>query len=145
VFFLNRIYGNRVVLRVQAIISSVLQTPESDECIATFGVVNASLIGSGQLNLKKTIQAYRKAGLSIDEAALSMIDGTVTTLKDLISSKPREECNDIVRLITMLERVLDEVVYFRMAGGRVAPRNGAFSELSKEYGQDMFPSDRSEK
>jgi hypothetical protein len=72
--FGNRIYGNRVLARVEALAREVHAGEDLVDCMAAFTTINMSLASHSGLDLKAIFKQYRKIGFSVDEGAISVID-----------------------------------------------------------------------
>jgi hypothetical protein len=107
----------------------------------TLVVFNRMQQDAGFINLRQLQKGYRKLGLTLDEAALSLIDGTVTQMKlGLDVSKPEPEFKETLsRVVGSLETVIDKA--FLKYSGRIFPRNGQAAQRAEASGLDKFLKD----
>jgi hypothetical protein len=81
---------------------------------------------------KAIFKQYRKIGFSVDEAAISVIDGTVSALKEAAKRHDAEEAG---RPIALLEALIDSAVRLPT---RILPRNGKFADAAEKSGFSKF-------
>jgi hypothetical protein len=139
VFFSSRVYGNRAIFRVEKLVGEFLKDEDFRTCMEVFATVNSTLSEEKALDVKAIFRTYRKSGLSIDDAALSFLDGTITTLKKLAARRPSPESD---RAISLMESVVDGVMFKRP--GRILPRNGRFAKAAEAAGLAAFLKEQTE-
>ncbi len=114
-----------------------LERERAAEAKLVFVSFNRALIDAKIIDLDNIAQLFKKHGYSYDEAALAMIDTTITQMRVHISNNPNGEVNEqLERAIADYEQVIDSVM--ERTPGRILPRNGQFAKLAEKYGMDKF-------
>lgn len=126
-FFRDSRYAKKVINRVYTLLSEFLDGTDRVECAVFFRTFDEFAGENLQIDAKAICKAYRKHGLSIDDAALSYIDGTVSAIKKLPSYGSKKPLN---KAVEQLETVIDGVMLKRP--GRIAPRNGRFGDAMED-------------
>jgi hypothetical protein len=117
---------------VHEAIMAALEEPIASDCSAAFVLTLKQDLRAGKL--KSALDQSRASRLHIDEIGLSLLDGVVTTLRQLIVGKPHDA--GIERIIGGLESTIDAAML--RSPGRVLPRNGAFARAAGEVGLDRY-------
>jgi len=141
-FFRNR-YLNGVKQHAEKLLFEHLKPADANEAMVLLVVYNRVQQDAGLINLQKISKGYRKLGLTFEEAALSLIDGTVTQMKLALSvGKPDKELEQsLTRVVGFLETVIDKA--FAQKPSRFLPRNGEAARRAEESGLDRFFKDTS--
>jgi hypothetical protein len=100
--------------------------------MAAFTTINMSLASHSGLDLKAIFKQYRKIGFSVDDAAISLIDGTVSALKE---ASKRHDTKEAGRPIALLEALIDSAVRLPT---KLLPRNGKFANAAEKSGFAKF-------
>jgi hypothetical protein len=141
-FFRNN-YFNGVKKHAEKLLFEHLNPADANEAMVMLVVYNRMQQDAGLINLKEISKGYRKLGLTFDEAALALIDGTVTQMKLALSvGKPDKELEQsLTRVVGLLEIVIDKE--FSRRPIRFLPRNGETARRAEESGLDKFVKDTS--
>ena len=76
----------------------------------------------------------RKRGVSEADAALAMLDASVTVLKRMTNGK--ELGDEISRVVFAMEQAIDKI--FVRNQGMIVPRNGTFGPMMDGFAKDMI-------
>lgn len=141
-FFRNR-YFDGVKKHVEKLLLEHLDMADANEAMVMLVVYNKMQQDAGLINLREIQKGYRKLGLTLDEAALCLIDGTVSQMKLALQvGKPDEELKrSLTCVISLLEKVIDKS--FSLRSARFLPRNGQAAQRAEESGLDKFFKDTS--
>lgn len=105
---------------------------EGEGGMAVFLGVLKGDVERGNISLTQMAAGWRRAKLSHAEAALALIDGIVSRMKEVAHNKP-DTAAGMNMFAENLERVID--AEFRANPGRVAPINGQVgASLTKHMG-----------
>ncbi|MGE3622938.1 MAG: hypothetical protein AB7H77_03555 [Bdellovibrionales bacterium] len=136
----NRIYRNKVLKRIEELCLDVLGKEDGGFAMGLFAMQTRYLVEQGNLDLSGVIAAYRRARQSIDESAISFIDGTITQLKQTrdINELEVDDRDSLSKGIMLLEKVIDKSML--KSGGKIGilPRNGQFAQNAEKIGLSEF-------
>jgi len=140
-FFQNRLYGNKVLMRAPELIAQELGEEDAEEAIQAFATFTRGAMRAKSLNLRHLARHLRKSGYSHDAAAVVVIDGTITQMKEAqnMPTLTQTEHAFMGKLIESLERVVDG--YMRgdlRRREKFLPRNGRFAEAAHSSGFDKY-------
>ena len=147
-FFANRVYGNKSIQRMQQLFVEPLGDQKGNEtCAAMATIMRADLKQQG-MKVDALMKAYRKKGLSHDEAAISAIDGTVGSMRRMAQhmvamrqSGRKVEADQergLNNIIASCEKVLDG--WAKAGHRRIVPRHGRFGEAATMHmGEFLTP------
>jgi hypothetical protein len=95
---------------------------------ALLGVLQGD-VTSGRVNLRELAREWRAANLPYDAAALVLIDGVVSRMKEVAELKPETE-NGMQLMLSYLERVIDAEFEANPSHiAHVAPFNGRIGQF----------------
>lgn len=135
-FFPNTAYRDRVLKVAELMILRHLGAEGELGMAAFIGVLTAD-VQSRRVNLLQMAKDWRRAGLFHDEAALALIDGVVSRMKEVGGRAP-DVSAELSHMAGYLERVID--AEFDVNPGRVAPVNGRIgAALSEHLGDFLRP------
>lgn len=136
----NRIYRNKVLKRIEELCLDVLGKEDGGFAMGLFAMQTRYLVEQGKLDVSGVIAAYRRARQSIDESAISFIDGTITQLKQTrdINELDVDDRDSLSKGIMLLEKVIDKSML--KSGGKIGilPRNGQFAQNAEKIGLSEF-------
>ena len=136
----NRIYRNKVLKRIEELCLDVLGKEDGGFAMGLFAMQTRYLVEQGKLDVSGVIAAYRRARQSIDESAISFIDGTITQLKQTrdINELDVDDRDSLSKGIMLLENVIDKSML--KSGGKIGilPRNGQFAQNAEKIGLSEF-------
>jgi hypothetical protein len=117
---------------VHEAINTAVEEPLAGECSAVFVVTLKQDMKSGKL--KPAIELFKRTELELDEIGVSLLDGVVTTLRQLMAGRASNA--DIDKIIGGLEATIDHIML--NSPGRILPRNGAFGRAADKTDLSKF-------
>jgi hypothetical protein len=130
--FKRRIYGNQVLGHIPQLCAKHLNQADAEMCTGMIFALLHQHSENGDLDIKELMGALFASDLDLDEAALAIVDGAVTSLT--CPSQRPELSPAVLRTIENLEKVIDAEVHNRNHELRFLPRNGCFSETAAGSG-----------
>jgi len=129
----NTDYAKGVIERAHSLIESTLGEDRAQQGKVFFKTMLEKEIEVGRLT-PEIFNHLRGTSNSLDDAAIALIDGLITSIKNIFKATKRE--NPFFGQMLMLEDVIDN--YIRKSPPNFLPRNGRFAEQAEKVGLDKF-------
>ena len=129
-FLKTRAFEKKVVSTVVNYLTELHGKEAGGECAGMFAtaILKSKEVGDFPQDF---LERLRKDGFSIDDAALSYLDASVSVIKKVLKS---ESSPDIELVVSRMEKAIDD--FFLMKRTRVVPRNGSAGPKMAEFSAD---------
>ncbi len=132
--FRGKLYNKRALDLIETGLTSALGEERGHECLGMFAAAISKAQEYGEVPVDLTEQ-FRKGGLTVQEAALSCLDASITAVKRLLAQTGSSA--DIDAVVADMEAGIDHM--FLANPGRILPRNGNAGPTMEQFTSDWKP------
>jgi hypothetical protein len=131
-FLKRRVYERDVLRRIENDLMEIHGRELGGECLGMFAT---TILKAQELDgfPKDYANQLRERGVSEPDAALAMLDASITALKRMTSGVDLGD--EITRVVEAMEGAVDKI--FARNQGMIVPRNGKFGPMMDGFAKDL--------